>query len=321
MEIYVGIDVSKTHLDIYINDIEDKESRIENSKVGIENFIKILQNLQKKHTIRLIICEATGGYEKLLSIMLRSVELPIHVAHANKIRAFAKATGKLAKTDKIDAKILNEFAQVFRPNPDAIFLTPELETLRALFIRRQQLLEEKIRENNRLDKHILDVLRQSIEEHITWLANKLKEIEKLIEQQIKSHDKIKESVVLLGSVPGIGTLTAIALLTGLPELGHSDGKQLAALVGVTPLNRESGKKTGKRYIKGGRGSIRKNLYMSAIVSVRLNPDMKKFYQHLRAKGKAAKVALTAVIRKLLILLNSIARKQTPWVNRQAEQSI
>ncbi|HRA12541.1 MAG TPA: IS110 family transposase [Chitinophagaceae bacterium] len=316
MELCIGIDVSKNYLDVYINNIEDKEHKVENSEFGIEKLIKIFQNLQKNHDIQLIIFEATGGYERLLSIMLRNLNFPVHVAHPNKIRNFAKATGNFAKTDKIDARILSEFARVFRPSSKAISLKPEIESLRALFIRRQQLLEDKIRESNRLDKHILDILRHSIETHVKWLSSQIKEVEKLIDQQIESHEAIKNPILLLSSVPGIGTLTSVALLVGLPELGCIEGKQLAALVGVAPLNQDSGNKKGKRYIKGGRGSIRKSLYMSAIVSIRLNSDMKKFYQRLRAKGKAAKVALTAVIRKLLILLNSVVRRQTPWVDRE-----
>lgn len=317
MELYIGVDVSKTKLDVYINDIAKREYEFENSKLGIEKLIELLENLQSKNNvIQLVVCEATGGYERLLSIMLRAVNIPIHVAHANKVRNFAKATGKFAKTDKIDAKILNEFAQVFRPSSDTISLTPELDSLRALFIRRQQLLDEKVRENNRLDKHILDKLRESIEKHIKWIEKELKEIDTLINQQIEAHEQIKNSVELLKSVPGIGVLTAIALLTDLPELGQIGDKQLAALVGVAPLNRDSGKMTGKRYIKGGRGSIRKSLYMAAVVSVRFNPDMKMFYQRLRSKGKATKVALTAVIRKLLTLLNAIIYRKTPWESRE-----
>lgn len=278
----------------------------------------LLKNLQKKeHVVQLVICEATGGYERLLSIMFKASEIPIHVAHPNKVRNFAKATGQFAKTDRIDAKILSDFAKVFKPSSDVIFLTPELETLQVLFIRRQQLLEDKIRENNRLDKHLIDLLRQSIEKHVLWIEMELKNLEKLIFEQVEMHDEIKKSIELFSSVPGIGVLTAVSLLTGLPELGNIGDKQLAALVGVAPLNQDSGKKIGKRYIKGGRNSIRKNLYMAAVASIRFNPDMKKFYQRLRAKGKAAKVALTGVIRKLLIVLNSIARRGTPWEDRQS----
>lgn len=316
MELYVGIDVSKLQLDVHINDIEKNDYRVENSKTGVESLIKNLQCLQKEgHIIQLIICEATGGYERFLVTMLRAADFPIHVAHANKIRNFAKAIGKFAKTDRIDAKILNEFARVFKSNADTTILTPELEILQALFMRRQQLLDEKVRETNRLDKNLPDVLRESIEKHVIWLKNELKEVERLIEQHLESHDSIKKTVELLVSVPGVGTLTAISLLTGLPELGHFEDKKLAALVGVAPLNRDSGKMIGKRYIKGGRSSIRKNLYMAAVSSVRFNPDMKIFYQRLRKKGKAAKVALTAVVRKLIILLNQVARRKTPWENR------
>jgi transposase len=196
-----------------------------------------------------------------------------------------------------------------------VFLTPDLEILRALFIRRKQLLDEQIREKNRLDKYLLDVLRQSIERHTAWLKLELEDIEKLITEYINTHDQTKKSIELLESVPGVGTLTAVALLTELPELGHINNKQLSALVGVAPLNQDSGKRVGKRYIKGGRSSIRKNLYMAAISSVRFNPEIKIFYQRLRAKGKATKVALIAVIRKLLILLNSIVQRKTPWENR------
>jgi len=317
MELYIGVDVSKTHLDIHINDAKNGQIRLENSKGGIEDLIKTLQDLQKEgDVICLVICEATGGYEKLLSIMLQASSLPIHIVHPNKVRNFAKATGQFAKTDKIDAKVLSEFARVFKPKADTVILTPELETLQTLFIRRQQLLDEKIRENNRLDKHLLDALRVSIEKHIVWLQDEIKEVEKLIEQHLALHPSIKGSVTLLESVPGIGTLTAISLLTGLPELGHLEDKKLVALIGVAPLNRDSGKMVGKRYIKGGRSSVRKSLYMAAISSVRFNPDMKIFYKRLRLKGKAAKVALIAVVRKLVILLNHVAHRKTPWEDRK-----
>lgn len=316
MELYVGVDVSKIHLDIHINNIENGNIQLENTKSGIEGLMKTLQDLQQKgHNICLVICEATGGYEKVLSIMLQTSGLPIHVVHPNKVRNFAKATGKFAKTDKIDAKILSEFARVFKPDAGTAALTSELEELQALLIRRQQLLDEKIRENNRLDKHLLDILRDSIEKHMMWLKNELKEVERLIEQHLELHDSIKRSVTLLTSVPGVGMLTAISILTGLPKLGHLEDKKLATLVGVAPLNRDSGRIVGKRYIKGGRGSVRKSLYMAAVASVRFNPDMKIFYQRLRSKGKAAKVALTAVVRKLVILLNHIAHRKTPWENR------
>ena len=318
MKLYVGIDVSKTQLDIYINDIERKDFRLENSKTGIEALIKILQDLNSKgHTVRLVICEATGGYERTLSLMLRAAGLPIHVAHPNKVRNFAKATGVFAKTDKIDARILSNFAKVFNPKPDEIALSPELEVLRTLSARRQQLLEDKTSEHNRLDKHISDIIRKSIKKHIAWIEKEIDSLEKLISQQIKTHDEIKNAVDLLSSVPGVGDITAAALLTELPELGNLDGKKLASLVGVAPLNRDSGKKRGKRHIRGGRNTIREILYMSALTSIRFNYDMKIFYDRLRENGKEAKVALVAVMRKLIMLLNEIARRKTPWEDRQA----
>lgn len=316
MELYVGIDVSKAKLDIFINDVEGSEHCVENSKAGIKELILLLKNFQSQgRVIKLIICESTGGYEKLLVNMLHAGELPIHVAHANKVRDFAKATGKFAKTDKIDAKLLNKFAQVFQPNPDKVLLTSELETLRALLTRRQQLLDEKTRETNRLDKGLLSVLRQSIEKHVQWIEKALKEIDKLVEEHIKVNDKIGHSVELLSSMPGIGTITATTLLTEVPELGQIEDKALSALIGVAPLNRDSGKKTGKRFIKGGRGLVRRTLYMAALSSIRFNADMKSFYQRLRKKGKVAKVAIIAVVRKLLIMLNSIMRRGTAWENR------
>lgn len=318
MELYVGIDVSKASLDIHVNGINEKDLKLENSQSGIENLVQFLKSLQlKDHVIKLVICEATGGYERLLSKILQAADLPVHTAHPNKVRNFAKALGQFAKTDRIDAKILSEFAKVFKPNPDTDIITPEFEYLKALFLRRQQLLAEKLRESNRLDKDLLVVLRQSIEKHILWLKKELQEIEKLIEKHLKSHDAIKSSVELLTSVPGVGALTAIALLVRLPELGTIEDKKIAALVGVAPLNRDSGKITGKRFIQGGRRSIRSSLYMAAVSSIRFNSDMKAYYQHLRKKGKAAKVALTAVVRKLIILLNKIARRKTPWENRSA----
>jgi len=313
MELYVGVDVSKMSLDLHIN---NKDYKVENSENGIKEFIQILYGQKKEgYTIKLIICEATGGYERLLVNMFLAAKFPIHVVHAAKVRYFAKACGKFAKTDKIDAKLLSEFASVFKPSPDSISLTPELGVLRSLLLRRKQLIAEKVRENNRLDKHILAVLRGSIEKHSKWLTKEIDKVEALIRQQVQKHENIKATVKLLTSIPGIGILTAVALLTELPELGQIGSKQLAALVGVAPLNQDSGKKSGKRYTNGGRSAIRRDLYMAAIVSIRCNPDMKAFYKRLRSKGKAAKVAIIAVIRKLLILLNDVAHRKTPWENR------
>lgn len=307
-KVVIGIDVSKSHLDVYISQT-NSAFRVPNTQKGLKLFLKKLDALP---FIELIVCEATGGYERRLVETCLLAQLPIYRVHANKIRHFAKASGYLAKTDKIDAQRITLFAQTFalenRVNP----LEKEVLHLRALTTRRQQLLSEKTRESNRLDVPLPDPLKSSIERHIQWLEAELLKINHEIEIHLKSHPCLQEKVQLMASMPGVGLQTALTLLTDLPEIGKIGFSQLTALVGLAPYNRESGTKRGKRSVFAGRAKVRKALYMAAVASLRVNKKLKFFYDKLKSKGKPSKVALIALARKILQTLNAMILKNLPW---------
>jgi transposase len=315
MKHYVGVDVSKKKLDIFLN---GKDIFVENNSSGLAILISKLNELIKDGSeIGLVLCEASGGYERLLIETLYTEGFPVHMAHANKIRAFAKAKGLLAKTDKIDAHVISEYGRVLLPMPDKKLLSASAEILGELLKRREQLLDQRQGEKNRLDKERLPAVIESIKSHIKWLDDEIKRIDKQIEEQ-QCQEDFKEQIDLLASVPGIGRLTASYLISFLPELGKVNHKQIAALVGVAPFNRDSGTLRGKRFILGGRAVIRKILYMATLASIRCRyGDMRVFYQHLKNKGKPGKVAVVATMRKLLLVLNSIMCRQTPWQQKIA----
>lgn len=309
MKLYIGVDVSKNTLDVFLN---SKNLNFSNTTTGIG---KLLRELKKQregnNEISLVSCEASGGYEKLLVKILQNHKIPIHVAHANKVRAFARAKGLLAKTDKIDAELISEYARVMTPTADEKLQTESTELLGELVKRREQLQNQAQQEQNRLDKEYLPVVIKSIKSHIKWLKKEIKVIEKQIDE-LQTKNDLKPKIDLLTSIPGVGKLTASYVLAFLPELGKLKHKQIAALVGVAPFNRDSGLYRGKRFIQGGRAFLRKILYMAALVSIRWYADMGLFYQRLKKQGKPTKVAIVAVIRKLLTVLNSVFKRGTPW---------
>ena len=310
MEIHVGVDVSKQNLDVQLG---EQFFQVSNDASGIKKLFEAFKaEIEKGNTIALVVCEASGGYEKLLVKQLRSEGYPSHLAHANKVRAFAKAKGYIAKTDKIDAKAIREYGMLMITEPDKFNVSPETEKLGDLLKRRSQLVEDKKREKIRLEKVDRAESIESIKSHIQWIENEIKEIEKHLEQIRKSSKEINNSVELLSSVQGVGILTASYLAAFLPELGYIPAKSIAALVGLAPFNRDSGTWQGKRFIQGGRKIIRDIIYMVSLVCTRFNPDLRKFYLGLRERGKPAKVALIAVSRKLLMMLSSIMKRQTPW---------
>jgi len=306
MNYFVGVDVGKSYLDIQLG---NNYFRIENSETGMTTLQKKLRGLD----IKAIVCEASGGYEKTLVNAMRIKGYSVHVAHANKVRAFAKAKGYFAKTDKIDAKVISEYAQLMDIQDDSILLSEDAEQIKALIKRREQLQQDKQRERNRLDKITKKAIKGSIESHLRWLDKELKDIDSALDEATKK-DAVKQHYELMTSIPGVGKLVACYLLAYLPELGVVDNKVIAALVGVAPYNHDSGQHQGKRYIAGGRKAIRNKLYMAALVATRFNQDLKNFYTRLRDKGKPVKLALTAVMRKLLTQLNSVVRRQTMWVD-------
>jgi transposase len=303
--IFVGIDVSKARLDVAIRPTGEKES-VANDKAGIKTLIKRLEKIQPEA----IVLEATGGFERLLMHALVSAELRVAVVNPRQVRDFAKATGQLAKTDRIDAEILARFGEAVRPQlhplPDAVTLE-----LRALTARRRQITEMIVAETNRLAPASKTVTKR-IEAHIRWLQSELEQVDKDLDRSIRHSPIWKENEDLLRTVPGIGPVISRTLLAELPELGELNRKQISALVGVAPFNRDSGTLKGRRSIWGGRASVRAALYMAALVASRRNTVISAFYTRLRPAGKRPKVALVACMRKLLTILNSMIKHKTRW---------
>lgn len=309
MNIYVGIDVGKFELEVYCN---NESFQAANNQSGIKKLLSFLKKLTDKNSkTPLVVCEATGGYERLLVKQMRANHYAVHVAHPNKIRAFAKSKGLLAKTDKIDASLIADYAKMMQVTADNYLLSETTEKIGEFLKRRDQLLADKHREQARLDKEYGDNIKRSIQSHIKWIEKEIIRIEKLLEEE-SQQEALQPQIALLTSVPAVGRLTALGLLAFLPEIGEANHEQLVALVGLAPFNRDSGRCKGKRYIQGGRGIIRKALYMAAIASLRWNKPLANFYQRLRSRGKPAKVAITAVMRKLLMVLNSLMKRQSPW---------
>jgi transposase len=303
--IFVGIDISKTWLDIAVHESE-ATWRAGNDDKGIAGLVKRLKQMKPA----LVVLEATGGYEMQLVAELAHAKLPVVVTNPRKVRAFARSTGKLAKTDKLDARLLAHFAAAIRP---AIRPLPseEEEQLTGLLVRRRQLVDMLTVEKNRLHT-VRPALRDDIKEHIAWLQDKLTKMDEEIDQFVKRTSLWKEKDGILRSVPGVGRVTSCTLLAMLPELGTINRQEIAALVGVAPVNKDSGRKQGKRRVYGGRATVRSVLYMAALAAKRYNPRIKKFYDELLQRGKEKKVALTACMRKLLVILNAMLRTNQPW---------
>lgn len=302
---FVGIDVSKAHFDVAVHE-QALEWQADNTAAGIGELLHRLQDVAPT----LIVLEATGGFEVPLVAELAAVQLPVVVINPRRVRDFARSTGQLAKTDKLDAKLLAHFAAALRPTPRPL-PTDQEEHLTALLTRRKQLVEMLTVEKNRLST-VRPVMRSELEAHVAWLTERLASLDQDIDHFVQGSPLWQAKDTLLKSVPGIGRITASTLLAMLPELGTLNRQQIAALVGVAPLNKESGRKRGKRRIYGGRAPVRNVLYMAALSAKAHNPTIKKFYEHLLARGKEKKVALTACMRKLLVILNAMVRTQQSW---------
>jgi transposase len=302
---WIGIDVCQKYLDIYVRP-QGKLFQVTNDEVGISKLVQTLKNIQPE----LIVLEATGGMEIDAAIKLTQAGLAVAVINPRQARDFAKATGQIAKTDVIDAKVLAHFADAIRPEvrPISDESSRQLEDLVA---RRRQLSDMITAEKNRR-RGKTNSVQADINEHIEWLEKRLKEIESQISSAIASNEDWKQKIDLLTSVPGIGEVVAVTLISSLPELGSISHKSISYLVGVAPLNRDSGKFRGKRKIWGGRAKIRCVLYMATLVAVRFNPVIKAFYERLVNKGKLKKVALTACMHKLLIILNAMMKNHQAW---------
>jgi transposase len=259
----------------------------------------------------LVVLEATGGFEVTVAAALASAGLPLAVVNPRQIRDFARSTGKLAKTDALDAAAIAHFAEAIHPEPRPL-AEAKAQELGELVARRRQVIEMMVAERNRARLLQSARVRKRIERHLTALQKELTEIETDLDQSIRATPLWRENEDLLKSVPGIGNATARSLLADLPELGSLSRKQIAALAGVAPLNRDSGTWRGKRMISGGRAAVRASLYMAALVASRHNPVIAVFYRRLRSLGKPPKLALTACMRKLLVILNAMLRDRRPW---------
>jgi transposase len=303
----VGIDVSKQSLDL-ATDPAQATRQFTNDAQG---HAAIVEHLQSLGLIKLIVMEATGGYERTLAAALVAAKLPVVIANPRQVRDFAKATGKLAKTDRIDAMVLAQFARTI--NPELRTLPDEnTRVLQEQLARRGQLVQMITAENNRLKQARSRAVQASIEQVITLLQQQLKDIDRDLDTMIRQSPAWCEKEDLLKGVPGIGDQTARQLIINVPELGRCSRQQIASLVGVAPFNRDSGKMRGQRTIQGGRAHVRATLYMATLVATRFNAVIRRHYQNLLAAGKRKKVALVACMRKLLTILNAILREGKPW---------
>lgn len=302
----VGIDVSKEKLDVFVHPAGQRLA-VENQPAGHAELSKALKPLSPS----LIVLEATGGYEMAVAGVLAAAGLPAVIVNPRQVRDFAKATGRLAKTDAIDAEAIALFGEAVKPEIRPI-ADPVAQELQELVGRRRQIIEMLTAERNRLAQAQGPKVKRDIEETIYWLKTRLKDIDGQLKEMIKESPVWLEKENLLKGVPGIGAVVAQALIAELPELGTLNRRQIAALVGVAPLNRDSGKMRGRRAIWGGRKKLRSVLYMAALVASRSNPVIKVFYQRLREAGKTGKVALTACMRKLLTILNSMMKNRRSW---------
>jgi transposase len=301
---FIGIDVAKAHLDVAVRPTgEAKRFVVEK----LDELVAFVQ--QAKPT--LVVMEATGGLEASVAAALAAVAIPVAVVNPRQARDFAKAIGKLAKTDAIDAAVLAHFAEAVRPEPRPL---PDAQTreLEALVMRRRQLLEMLIAEQNRLSSCRTKSMRTSLEQHIEWLRRQVKDIDKDIGKSVRNSPMWREKDDLLQSVPGIGPVVSSMMLASLPELGTLNRKQIAALVGVAPINRDSGTLRGKRSVWGGRAPMRAALYMATLVATKHNSVIRSFYQRLLIAGKAKKVALVACMHKLLTIVNAMMRSGRHW---------
>ena len=303
---FVGIDVAKDHLDVALRPTEDA-STVANDADGLETLIRRLKPVEP----RLVVLEATGGYEAPVAAALSTAGLPVAVVNPRQVRDFAKATGQLAKTDRIDAATLALFAERVRPEPRPL-PDPVGEELRALVARRRQLLEMLGAEQNRLRHATAPSVEKGLQKHVRWLKRQLEDVDDDLERVVRDSPLWRGKDDLLQSVPGIGPVTSRTLLAELPELGRLNRREIAALVGVAPLNRDSGRWRGRRFVWGGRAAVRNTLYMAALTASRHNPVIRAFYERLVDRGKPHKVALTACMRKLIVILNAIAKSQQPW---------
>jgi len=304
--LYVGIDVAKAKLDVAL-DADGDVFEITNDLSGLTQLIDRL----KTQSVALVALEASGGYETLAVATLGAAGFPVALVNPRQVRDFARSTGRLAKTDAIDAKLLARFAVTIKPRVTALAETGRAE-LTELLGRRNQLVGMQVAERQRLAQARSKRVRKDVQGMIDFIAKRLDKAEDDLGKFIAARPEWQVNDDLMRSVPGVGPATSRVLLGRLPELGELTTKTIAALVGIAPINRDSGSFRGKRTIAGGRADVRTALYMATFSAIRCNPVIRTFYQHLRAQGKPFKVAMVACMRKLLVILNAIMKSRTPW---------
>ena len=307
---FIGIDVAKQQLEVAVHE-RDYQFRCPNKMNSFGQLCAELIALRPA----LIVLEATGGLEIPVVNALHAAGLPVRVVNPRQVRAFAKALGQLAKTDRLDARVLAHFAAAIKPPLRPIKSKDEQE-LDALMGRRGQLVEMLTDEKNRRASAASDTVRDKIKEHIDWLEDCIAELDQQLKALLQTSACWQAKDKILQSVPGIGPVTSFALIADLPELGQLDRQKISKLAGVAPLNRDSGQQRGTRHIYGGRAQLRRVLYMAALTASRHNPVLKEFYQRLRSNQKSFKVAITACMRKLLAIINVMMRDSTTWKSPQ-----
>lgn len=305
LERFVGLDVSKAYVDVAVRPTGE-QWRVNQSPEGISSLVERLQEVRPA----LMILEATGGLEVDVLVALTAGGLPAVAVNPRQVRDFAKATGRLAKTDRLDAQVLAHFGEAVRPTPRPL-PAPEARELQALVARRRQLVEMAVGEQNRLHRASA-MVQPGIREHLAWLKGQVKEIDRQLQSRIKASPLWRAKDQLLQSAKGVGPGFSFTLMADLPELGSLDRREIAALVGVAPFNCDSGQLQGKRVIWGGRAEVRAVLYMATLAAIRSNPAIRTFYRRLIAAGKIKKVAIIACMRKLLLTLNAMVRNNQPW---------
>lgn len=306
MDPYIGIDISKDTFDVHVLSTS-QDRRFDYNDQGMEDCANWLL-AEKAH---LIVMENTGGYEKALASFLMTRGIVVAVVNPRRIRDFARAKGQLAKTDKLDAKIIAQYASLFEPPPQKDVDELSLK-IRDLIARRDQLVHMRTQEKNRKDHYKDKVISKSISNIIEAIDNEIEKVDKLVSDHIDNSPTLKEKKKLYKTVPGVGDVTAALLVSELPELGTLDRRKIAALTGLAPINRDSGKMRGRSTTGGGRKGVRRAIYMPILSSIQYNPVLRSYYQRLIKNGKAPKVAIVACMRKFLSILNAMAAHNEPW---------
>ena len=302
----IGIDVAKTSFDVFVHETKTHKT-FNMTTIDIHKAVQWIQEQNPK----IVVLEATGGYEHSLVAELASASLPMAIINPRQIRNFAKATGRLAKTDKIDSMMIAQYAAVIAPKLTDV-LSSQQQRLKMLVVRRRQLVEMRATEKNHQEHARITEVIESIKAVILSLTEEIEHIEKMISDHIQNDPQMQNKINCLTSVPGIGPATAAALIADLPELGRLNRRQIASLVGLAPMNRDSGLFRGKRMTGGGRKNVRKALFMASLAVIQFNPALRKFYNRLVDSGKSKMTALVATMRKLIVILNTMLKNNQTW---------